>query len=277
MSIPKYLEPFFWRSSYADGDKGRIVIPGHKAPDLIMLLNWHTALEDCHRGTLLINDEMFEVVGPPGEECVTSGKFRVVLEKSYKFDRILPELKDVPGRTEIKFHGFNYGNESEGCIGPGRTGGINYVNDSWEAVDEIVKIMEEAEKNSQSVWIEIIEPEGKTMFKEALRKILSKIAPDRVEHILLDSGSAFAEKILSDRIKEKFAEGAESAIELLGYAKDPELAEKRKAAEDAIMAYSEAIKQHAVKTKTKLDDKPAAMLDSFVDGFVKAVRGNPIF
>jgi len=48
--------------------------------------------------------------------CVPRGRYTVILEYSEKFNRMLWELKDVPGRTEIKFHSSNHWFELRGCI-----------------------------------------------------------------------------------------------------------------------------------------------------------------
>jgi len=269
--IPEYLKPFFWKSSYADGDKGRILIPGHKPPDMVMVLNWHTELADCHRGTLLINDEVFQVVGPPGGECVTSGKYRVVMEWSPKFQRPLPELKGVSGRTEIKFHGFNYGHQSEGCIGPGRTGGVNYVNNSWDAVEEIIEIVEHAEKLKQSVWIEIIKREDANM--NIFRELMAKTLPQSVEDTLLKlNPGPIVEKVISNQIVETAKDHAANALEVIEAAKDCQ--EELDNFLTAAAALSEKMKQNAMKTKATYDDKPFAWFDKCVDSVVNVLRGN---
>lgn len=51
--------------------------------------------------------------------CVPSGTYKLKLEYSRKFGRSLYELKDVPGRSECKFHKANYLSELSGCIALG--------------------------------------------------------------------------------------------------------------------------------------------------------------
>ena len=55
----------------------------------------------------------------PGTSCVPCGRYRLVLEPSPAFQRELWELKDVPGRSETKFHPANLAKELKGCIAPG--------------------------------------------------------------------------------------------------------------------------------------------------------------
>ena len=51
--------------------------------------------------------------------CIPDGDYLVELEFSAKFKRDLYELRNVPGRTEIKFHASNYPHELQGCIALG--------------------------------------------------------------------------------------------------------------------------------------------------------------
>lgn len=50
---------------------------------------------------------------------VPPGTYKLVLEYSPKFKRMLWELKDVPGRSECKVHPSNYWDQLNGCIAPG--------------------------------------------------------------------------------------------------------------------------------------------------------------
>ena len=51
--------------------------------------------------------------------CVPIGEYKCVLEYSNRFERDLWELKDVPNRSECKFHSANYFKQLNGCIALG--------------------------------------------------------------------------------------------------------------------------------------------------------------
>ena len=53
--------------------------------------------------------------------CVPLGTYPVVLEYSNRFDKDLWELKNVPNRSECKFHSANYWFQLNGCIALGRS------------------------------------------------------------------------------------------------------------------------------------------------------------
>lgn len=52
--------------------------------------------------------------------CVPPGTYRIVKEYSARFNTMLWELKDVPGRSECKIHTANYVHQLNGCIAPGK-------------------------------------------------------------------------------------------------------------------------------------------------------------
>lgn len=51
--------------------------------------------------------------------CVPEGTYPVVLEYSPRFKQDLWELKEVPNRTECKFHSSNFWHQLNGCIALG--------------------------------------------------------------------------------------------------------------------------------------------------------------
>ena len=51
--------------------------------------------------------------------CVPPGSYPVVFEWSPRFQQNLWELKDVPGRSEVKIHVANFVDQLQGCIAIG--------------------------------------------------------------------------------------------------------------------------------------------------------------
>lgn len=52
--------------------------------------------------------------------CIPEGDYPLVLEYSNKFKKELWEIKDVPSRSECKFHVANYWYDLNGCVALGR-------------------------------------------------------------------------------------------------------------------------------------------------------------
>lgn len=56
----------------------------------------------------------------PNISCIPVGVYKVVLEWSHKYQKMLWEIKGVDGRSECKFHSANYWWDLKGCIALGR-------------------------------------------------------------------------------------------------------------------------------------------------------------
>ena len=65
--------------------------------------------------------------------CIPQGKYLCVLEYSNKFDCDLWEIKNVPNRSECKFHSANYWHDLNGCISLG-TSYADIDNDGFRDV-----------------------------------------------------------------------------------------------------------------------------------------------
>ena len=55
-----------------------------------------------------------------GISSIPAGTYPMVFEYSPSFDMMLWEIKNVPGRSEVKFHPGNYSRQLKGCIALGR-------------------------------------------------------------------------------------------------------------------------------------------------------------
>lgn len=78
-----------------------------------------------------------------GPVAIESGRYKLGLHDSPRFKRIVPILKDVPGRSFILIHPANKPDELEGCIATGMRHGHDEIFDSRKAFDplcqEIIK------------------------------------------------------------------------------------------------------------------------------------------
>jgi len=73
--------------------------------------------------------------------CVPLGEYKVKLEWSPRFKKKLWELKDVPNRSECKFHASNFWYQLNGCIALGlklkdlNADGYNDITSSRKTMD----------------------------------------------------------------------------------------------------------------------------------------------
>lgn len=75
-----------------------------------------------------------------GVSCVPAGTYPVWKEYSSRFKSMLFELKEVPGRSEVKIHAANYAHQLNGCIALGRSH-VDIDGDGVKDVDQSKKTL----------------------------------------------------------------------------------------------------------------------------------------
>jgi hypothetical protein len=129
----------------------------------------HTAGKMYWNGELLcytLEDPVREIKGKPvaewkikGETAIPEGKYRVILTKSPRFKRILPEVLNVPGYTAVRIHAGNQTKDTDGCILVGMYDGNeadNWLGSSRKAEDLLVAKIQEAINTGEEVWLTIL-------------------------------------------------------------------------------------------------------------------------
>jgi len=76
--------------------------------------------------------------------AIPTGRYEVVLSFSTRFQKILPELKKVPGFSGIRMHSGNKPGDTEGCILTGENQSANWVGDSRKAFDALMVYLNKA-------------------------------------------------------------------------------------------------------------------------------------
>lgn len=93
-----------------------------------------------------------------GKTAIPKGEYEVVLSMSNRFQKILPEVLNVPGFAGIRIHSGNSSVDTEGCIILGSIN--NKVDDDWIggskiALTQFMAKLETAKENNEKVYIEI--------------------------------------------------------------------------------------------------------------------------
>ncbi len=89
---------------------------------------------------------------------IPGGIYDVDLVWSPHFQRILPHIMDVPGRSHILMHGGNEAKDSLGCILCGYDeSGPDWIGHA-AAVDDLVRIMQAAKAHGETIKIQILDP-----------------------------------------------------------------------------------------------------------------------
>lgn len=102
-----------------------------------------------------------------GVSCIPAGTYWVEREFSPAFKRDLFELKDVPHRSECKFHPANVPHELKGCIALGEdygtVGGEDGVVRSRAAVDTFMALYADAD----GFWLTVTDPRANPTASDA--------------------------------------------------------------------------------------------------------------
>lgn len=94
-----------------------------------------------------------------GETAIPRGIYTIILSYSNRFKAILPEILNVSQFTSIRIHWGNKAEDSEGCLLAGKKGskqGDNWIEQSRDAVIELVLLMQAAEDIGEEITIEIV-------------------------------------------------------------------------------------------------------------------------
>ena len=86
---------------------------------------------------LTLEDRFHDGPKVPGETAIPEGKYRVVIDYSFRFKRLLPLLLDVPGFTGIRIHPGNTDADTEGCILVGLTEQPDFIGRSVAAFNPL--------------------------------------------------------------------------------------------------------------------------------------------
>jgi len=92
-------------------------------------------------------------------DAIPEGRYEVVLYPSPSWNRMMPLLKDVPGRSYIEIHYGNYPEDYRGCIGVGQTqdpttGDIFQTQAMFNALFPAI----ESACENEGCWIQVFDP-----------------------------------------------------------------------------------------------------------------------
>ena len=81
-----------------------------------------------------------------GETAIPKGKYKVIINQSNRFKKLLPLLLEVKGFEGVRIHAGNSNHDTEGCILVGKNRSKDYVSQSRKAFDALFLKMQSAEE-----------------------------------------------------------------------------------------------------------------------------------
>jgi hypothetical protein len=78
------------------------------------------------------------------ETAIPKGTYKVIINESNRFKRLLPLLLNVPNFEGVRIHSGNTNHDTEGCILVGQSRNKEYIGQSRKAFEKLFKKMQKA-------------------------------------------------------------------------------------------------------------------------------------
>ena len=89
----------------------------------------------------------------PGESAIPIGEYKLIIDLSRRFGRIMPHVLDVPRFEGVRIHSGNTSQDTEGCLLVGNVRNRDRVTDSRAAFTSLMDKLEDAYERGQSINI----------------------------------------------------------------------------------------------------------------------------
>ena len=80
------------------------------------------------------------------ETAIAKGTYKVIINQSNRFKRLLPLLLNVPNFEGVRLHSGNSNHDTEGCVLLGSTRGTDFIGGSRAAFNKLFKKMQLAKE-----------------------------------------------------------------------------------------------------------------------------------
>ena len=90
-------------------------------------------------------EDIERLVKIKAETAIPKGTYKVIINMSNRFKRLMPLLLNVPNFEGVRIHAGNSNHDTEGCILVGQSRNKNYIGQSRKAYAKLFKKMQAAE------------------------------------------------------------------------------------------------------------------------------------
>ena len=92
----------------------------------------------------------------PGKTCIPEGTYKVVLDYSNRFQRIMPHILDVPQFDGVRIHPGNTEADTDGCILVGLSRSEDWVGQSRIAFNRLMAKLQDATDKGEDIELTIM-------------------------------------------------------------------------------------------------------------------------
>lgn len=111
-------------------------------------------LEDVDRGLdSTMTEEEIKKIKVKGETAIPTGIYKIILNYSPKFKKVMPLITNVKGYSGVRIHSGNSAKDTEGCILVGKNTIVGRLTESRKMYDALFKRLQQ--KGSNDITIEI--------------------------------------------------------------------------------------------------------------------------
>ena len=116
---------------------------------------WSDVLEDTDRGLdSTMTEEDIKKIKVKGETAIPVGIYKIILNYSPKFKKVMPLLTNVKGYSGVRIHSGNSAKDTEGCLLVGLNTVVGRLTNSKNTYNALYKRLQQ--KGSNDITIEII-------------------------------------------------------------------------------------------------------------------------
>jgi hypothetical protein len=134
--------------------KGKLLVDGSE--ECVTLED--VVREDPNQDTPQNEGKVYGETAIPPDLGEPPQRYRVVLTKSAKFGKVLPEVLNVPGYTGVRIHGGVTEKHTLGCILVGTHHEGDQLRGSKDAMTELMALLSTVLEGGEQVWLEIVNP-----------------------------------------------------------------------------------------------------------------------
>ncbi len=115
-------------------------------------------------GTLAIDGKFFcDVVEDQerdekiaGKTAIPLGHYKVIINQSLRFKKMMPLLLDVPNYAGVRIHSGNSAEDTEGCILVGMKFKFGFITKSRDTFAALMEVLNEAVVKQEPITIDIV-------------------------------------------------------------------------------------------------------------------------